>query len=312
MKSRKFVSAAVLAAVLLIAITATAGASTNKGAVRKAAKYLDSRSMSAFSYTGFKADAASAIAAARKSGVKLKQARIGRFIDALYESSDYGVTAGETGKLMLAAAAGGKNPRCFGTTQATALDLYALSQTFRKSSGQYGSTAFDHAFAVLGLVASGHKSTAKQAVKFAKSQRGKNGWNFAMSTSRGDDVDSTSLMIEALRAAGVKKSDNALRQAFRWLHNQRNADGGFNPDAAAGETNANSTALAIRAADALGKKTSQAKRALRALQSKDGHFRLTPAAEATSKVLATSDPLIALTGRTYPVVTRKKPGTSCA
>ncbi|MFY9265813.1 MAG: hypothetical protein WAO61_10370 [Solirubrobacterales bacterium] len=305
------VLAALSIAVAMLAAVAAASAATNKQTVKKGVKYLDRQRMSAFSYPGFKADAASALRAADKSGVNVKNSVIGEFVESLSsEAASYGVTAGATGKLMLAAVAGGKNPRCFGATADEKVDLYALQQRYYKPTGQYGDTSFDQALAMLGLSAGGHNVT-KQAIKFVKNRRGKHGWSFSMSSGRGDDVESTALLIEALRAAGVKKSDNALRSAYAWMSKQRNIDYGYNPDTAAGETNANTTAYAIRAADALGKSNGKSKRALRRLQMKDGHFRLTPGADATAKVLSTSDAILALSGRHYPVSARRKPGASC-
>ncbi|MBK5230504.1 MAG: hypothetical protein JJE27_04945, partial [Thermoleophilia bacterium] len=68
------------------------------------------------------------------------------------------------------------------------------------------------------------------------------------------------------------------------------------------------TALVIQAADALGKDANDAKRALRALQLKNGAFRPTPTADAGSKLPATMDSVLALAGRHYPVVMRSKHG----
>lgn len=305
----KITLAAALALAFALTLVAPAGAVTNAGAVKRGVKFINHSSLSAFGY-GFKTDALSALAAARKSGATVKSSYRKRLIDALEdEASGYVSSAGSAGKVMLAAVVSGKNPRCFGSDAGGRLDLVG-SLTPYYDNGQYGKTSYDQAFAMLGLVAA-HERVPKEAIKFVKRRRGKHGWGFGMSSGSGDDVQSTALIIQALRAAGVKRSDTALQSAYKWIRFQRNADLGYNPDGSGAETNANATALVIQAADALGKNTKDAKRALRALQQKNGAFRLTPTAEASSKLLATMDPVLALSGRHYPVAKRTKAAESC-
>ncbi len=299
-----------LVAVLLAVGVGVAEAASNKSSTKKATSWMTRAKLTQFPGSGFRADAVSAFAAAKRIGANSKSSAKNRFIaDLEKEAPQYAQTAGATGKLILAAVAASKNPRCFGVTGGK-LDLYNKLMSFYSSNGKFGSSAFDQALAVLALKAARQRVPAA-AVKHIKSARGKNGWNFAMSKSRGDDVESTALVIEALRAAGVKRRDKALTKAYRWLTFQRNTDGGFNPGAAAGVTQANTTAFAIRAADALGKNNKKAKQALRALQMKNGSFRDTPTAAGKYRGIATSDAVIALSGAHYPVVSRKKAGTSC-
>ncbi|MBI5309590.1 MAG: hypothetical protein HZB14_00975 [Actinobacteria bacterium] len=295
---------------------AVAADNANQRATKKGASYLYSRSMSAFSHTGFQADAVSALTAARRSGnVKSKSkanAQIAELTGNLKEEApNYGNTAGAAGKLLLAAVAAGERPRCFGSA-GNQVDLVAMLNQFYSSKGQYGDTAFDHALAILGLKAA-HEKVPSKAVKFAKDKRKSRGWNFAMSTTKGDDVESTALMIQALRAAGVKRTDRALTGSFKWMRFQRNVQDGYHPDTAGGDTNSNATALVIQAYDALGKPASKSKLALRKLQAKDGHFKVyaTSTGVDESKVLATSDSVLALADGHYPVVKRKKADNSC-
>lgn len=311
MNRKRLFPALLVAALVLTAVAAApAGAKTNKTAVKKGAKFLTKSKLKAFDY-GFKADAIQALTAARKFGSGTKRSAINRFVDGLEgEAANYAVTAGATGKLMLAAVTAGKQSLCnFGNDDGGRVNLYALADSFY-DNGRYGDTAFDQGFAMLGLAAA-RRHIPTDAVKFVKSRRGKRGWGFGLSKGTGDDVQSTALLIEALRAAGVKKADKSLRSAYKWLYMQRNADMGYNQDGNGGETNANATAMAIRAGDALGKDTSKAKKALRALQVTNGSFRLTPSAEATSRVLSTSEAVISLAGRHYPVVKRKKAEKPC-
>lgn len=310
-RKRHFLALLVAALALTATLAAPAGAATNKTAVKKGSKFLVRSKLKAFDY-GFKADAIQALTAARKFGSGTKRSAINRFVDGLEgEAANYAVTAGATGKLMLAVVTAGKKSLCsFGNDDGGRVNLYALTESFY-SKGRYGDTAFDQGFAMLGLAAA-HRHIPKQAVKFVQNRRGKHGWGFGLTKGTGDDVQSTALLIEALRAAGVKKSNKSLQGAYKWLYMQRNSDMGYNHDGNGGETNANATAMVIRAGDALGKDTSKAKHALRALQVRNGSFRMTPSAEATSRVLSTSEAVISLAGRHYPIVKRKKAEKPCA
>lgn len=301
---------AVAAILALGGAGAADAATTDKGAVRKGAKYITKRPLSAFSY-GFKADAINALYAARKFGSGTRPSQISRFADAFEdEVAAYATTAGASGKAALAAVTSGRNPRCYGSASGGRVDLVSIINSFYDGKGKYGNNAYDQAFAMLGLAAA-HERIPPAAVKYLKGRRGKRGWGYSLSTGIGDDVQSTAIVIEALRAAGVKRSDGALQSAYKWITFQRNAEGGYNHEGNGAETNANATAMVIRAADALGKRNGHAKRALRALQKPNGSFRLTPAVDAPSPVLSTNESVLALAGRHYPVVKRKRPANSC-
>ena len=291
-------------AILCLALATTAAAATNQGANKKAVKWMGKTSLSQFPSTGFRADAVSALTAA---GAPAKTRS--RFIGSVEDGAlDYTQGAGQTAKVILAAVAAKRNPQCFGPT-GSKTDFYSQLMGDYKN-GRFGATSFDQALSMLALKAA-RRPIPKAAVNFVKKSRGAHGWNFALSSSKGDDVESTALQIEALRAAGTSKKNKALRAAYKWMTLQRNSDGGYNPDTPQGETQANATAYAIRAADALGINNSKAKRALRALQQKNGAFRSSPGIAGEFAGIATSDAVIALSGKHYPVATLKKPGTSC-
>lgn len=299
----------------LLAGAAVAQASTNKGSVKKGVSWIGKAGLSQFPGTGFRADTISALHASRKIGVKVSTKTMNRFLDSVKEdSTNYVGSAGATGKVILAAVASGQNPRCFGPASGKSDLRNILVSDYNSKSGQFGHTSFDHALALLALKAA-HEPIPSKAVTFAKQRRGKYGWNFAMSKSAGDDVESSALMIEALRAAGVSKKSSALKAAYKWITYQRNVDGGYNPDNPNTETQADTTAYAIRAFDALGiqnKYSKSAKRALRALQKKNGSFRSSPATESDYHGIATSNAVLALAGQHYPVVARSKAGQGCA
>lgn len=317
MHTRTRNSSLAIALVAILALAATAAiaqASTNKGSMKKGASWIAKSSKSSlreFPGVGFRADAVSALAASRKSGGGGSASQDNALVDSLRaNAADYAQTAGATSKLILAAVSAGERPQCFAD-----IDLYGQLGSYYFSTGdrkgQYGDTAFDQALAILAIKAAHHKIPSA-AVKFLRNHRGANGWNFALSAQKGDDVESTGLIIQAMRAAGVSKKDKALKTAFTWMYNQRNANGGFNPTAATtGATNANTTAIAIEAGAALGKNLKKSKAALRALQAKQGWFRSDESTEGSFQGIATSESVIALSGRHYPVSVRSKADNSC-
>ncbi len=312
-KLRKLLSRSTFAALaVLIAILALAGiasAISNKEAAKRGADWLEKRDIGGFTFPGTRADAINALAAARKQKLSVKDSSIEKFNKALKDQAvDYATTPGAAGKLILAAVAvGGERPRCYGPT-GDKVDLVGVIKD-SYSKGRYGKTSFDQAFAMLGLVAAGEKVPSK-ALSFVRSKREARGWSFALRTGPGDDIDSTAMIIEAMRAAGVSKNDKGLRAALKWIRYQRNSEGGFNPAGNGGETQANTTALAVRAARALGSSDSGARRALRKLQKKGGFFYSTAAAKGSPEV-ATPEAVIALSGESLPVRKRGKRDTSC-
>lgn len=287
----------------LLVLATTAAAITSSQSARRGADWLEHRKLAGFTYPGTRADAVSALAAARKHKLGVSDKSIERFNTALLEQAvDYADSAGSAGKLALAAIAAGERPRCYGPT-GDKIDLIGvINDTYRK--GRYGRTAFDQALAMLALAAAHEKIPAK-AVEFVRSKRDKHGWSFSLRTGPGDDIDSTAMLIEAMRAAGVPRSDKGLKAALRWIRYQRNPDGGFNPNGNGAETQSNSTALAIRAARALGARDSGGLRELRKLQKKGGFFYSTASLKGSPEV-ATPEAVIALSGENLPVRKRGK------
>jgi hypothetical protein len=301
-------------AALLGGATVSQAATTNKGAVKKGVSWIRKARLSSFPGTGFQADTLSALAAARKIGVKAPSSTTSRFLDQIEaNTTNYAGSAGATAKLILAATATGRNPRCFGPKGKESDLRNIMVADYNTKSGQFGRSGFDHALALIALKAA-HEGIPKKAVTFAKQRRGKYGWNFAMSKSAGDDVETSALMIEGLRAAGVSKNDGALKSAYKWITFQRNSFGGYNPDVEQGETQADTTAYAVRAFDALGihnKYRKDAESSLRALQQKNGAFRSTPGVKGDYLGISTANATLALTGQHYPVVARSKAGKNC-
>jgi hypothetical protein len=306
----------VIAALLAFAPLASA-ASTDKAAVKKGVAWIRKAPLAQFPGSGFRVDALLALTAAKRSGASVPASSRERFLNSIRaDANSYAGSAGATAKVIMAAVAQGQNPRCFGPVGERSDFVDALRSTYNSKTGRYGSSAFDHGFALAALKAA-HVSVPRKAIKFARERRGKFGWGFGMVAKNGDDVESTAVMIQGMRAAGVSRNDKGLRAAMRWITYQRNTDGGYNPNtsAVAGETQADTTAYAIQAADAMRSHSStmrRARRALRALQGRTGSFRSQPSAESEFRGIATSNAVLALSGRHLPVATRRTGARPCS
>ena len=264
-----------------VALAQTDGQATQRGAA-----WLESLSISS---VGQQADALVALAAAGRPRQSLQP----RLATMSGSASSYATTAGASAKVVLGTVAAGGNPRDLGGVD------YIQRIERRYSAGRYGATAYDQAYAMLGLRAAG-APVPRGALTALRAARGAGGWGFSLRKASPDDLSATGLVIEAMRAAGVARSDGALRSATTWLTAQANARGGYHIDGRRRPTEANSTAIAIRALRAMGRTPSAAtRRALRGLQEADGGFRFT-AKTRESRLLATVDAVLALSGRRLP------------
>ena len=276
----------ILAGLLTLLPPAGALAQTDRQASQRGAAWLESLSIGT---VGQQADAIVALAAAGRSRTSLRS----RLATMSRSASAFSTTAGAAGKVVLATVAASGNPRSLGGVD------YVLRIERQYAAGRYGATAYDQAYAMLALRAAG-VSTPPAAVTALRAARGRGGWGFALRKAGPDDVSATGLTIEAMRAAGVSKSDAALKGATTWLMAQVNTRGGFAIDGRGRATEANSTAIAIRALRATGRTPASAtRRALRNLQEPDGGFRFT-AKSRESRLLATVDAVLALSGRRLP------------
>ncbi len=290
--------AALLGAACAALAASALAATSDRGAARAGARWLE-RAVGAAA----NGQAADALVALRATG-SLRRDEAARRATALRRGAvGYARTAGATGKVIIGLAASGVgNPRCAGRT-----DMQRRLAGFGRA-GRYGRTAWDHALGMLAFRALGQRPP-QSTIRFLLGTRGSGGWNFTLSRSARDDVTHTALAILALRAAGVARSHGALRAAARWLRAQRTRSGGY----ALGRRDrneANSTALAILAQRALGARDPRAVRALRALQRPDGAFQFT-ATDSGSRTIASTDAVLALSGRVPPVGALRRPGRGC-
>jgi hypothetical protein len=286
---RRASGAVAVAAVAALAAAPHAGAATpDATAAARAAGWLTANVAGA--PAGQQADAIVALRAAGRSRAALRPraAALARVAPA------YATTAGAAAKVAMAAVAAGRNPAAFGGVD------YLRRVTNRYAAGRYGASAWDQALSLLALRAAG-RPAPPAAVRATLAARGSGGWSFDLTPRGRDSVDATAIVLEALRASGVRRSDARVAAAVRWMLAQRNGEGGLGTAGGGAPTDANTTAGAIRALRATGRRPPASMRAaLRALQDRDGSVRFTRASGG-SRLLATTDATVAFAGRWLPV-----------
>ena len=275
-----------LAGALVVGAAAAAGAAPPKKRARAAASYIASKqkpsgAIPAFSKIGSTADAVLAFVAARQGRRPMNRA-----LDYLAKqvrnpgSADERVDAvGEMAKVVLAAAAGGRNPRSFGTR-----NLVTEIRGTQLQSGRYGrdTAVFDHALAMLALRsahAADRDGPARRAARWLKdAQCSDGGWQYDKppgpkddpncSTGAEDDffttdTNTSSYAFQALRYRRKRLNYNALRFFTRARDGARRG-WGYTPGSL---TDANSTGLVLQAFASSNQATPDgSKKALRRLQ----------------------------------------------
>lgn len=234
-------------------------------------------------------------------------------LDYLATQADSYSSAGASaaGKLMAGVAAAGEDPRSFG-----GVDLVArLLAAYDPVTGKYGGgSTWDQAWALIGLVAAGEPVPAKAVEYLTSIQATGGGWGFTAGAGTAD-VDSTSLALQALAAAGVDRSDAAVADGFAFLRSTQQPDAGF--PGFLGTTDAGSTGLALAALAAFGENprspawtvttstgagsaltVHNAIDTLLALQSPEGGF---PGFSGANDPFATYQALPGLSGRSLPL-----------
>jgi len=284
-----------LAAALVLALPAAPAAAApactgpaDRAAAQRGAAWLAQRAPAGMA-PGQQADVIIALRAAGRRPAALR----GRARVLARVAPAYARTPGAAGKVVLAAVAAGQDPARFGGVD------YVGRIRRSYADGRFGVSAFDQSLAILALRAAGHR-VPPGAVAALRGTRGTGGWGFALRRGGPDAVDSTALVLEALAAAGVRRSDPGVRAAVAWLARQRAADGGYAAFGGRRPTEANPTALVLRARCALGLPPAPATRAaLRRLVARDGHVRFTRTS-AGSPLIATVDAVPALAGDPLP------------
>jgi hypothetical protein len=271
-------------------------------AVLRAVEWLQSRQLPDGSQAGSPGLTAEHVLAARAAGVDPNAPTPGGLgaLDYLRANADHysaeGVAA--AGKLAVAVAAAGEDPRGFG-----GVDLPVRVR--RPGDDAVHLTVWDAAWGMLGLVANGTEVPATWTAALMAHPAAGGGWGFLFSADEADP-DSTGLALEALAAAGVPRDAPAVTAALAWLDAHQSSDGGWPHDP--GDTsNANSTAYAAQGIVAAGEDptgprwttTTQANPVtyLASLQRPDGRFAFDA---SPADLVATLQVTPALAGRPAP------------
>lgn len=284
---RLHVGTAAFAAVLVFGAASASATTTpaDRAAGKKAARWLAQLPTERMS-PGLQADI---IVALERAGASPRSLR-GRVDRLAAVGPGYATTPGAAAKIALAAQAAGRDPRRLGGVN------YLGRITSRYRKGQYGSSSFDQALSILALDAAGRR-IPPSARSFLSSRRGAGGWSFDLRRTGRDEVDSTALVIVALRAAGVPKNASIIRGSHRWLVAQRNPEAGYAVLGRRQRTGANATALAVQAEIALDQAPNpRTLAALRRLQERTGAIRFTKS-QAGDRSIATAGSVPALMGR---------------
>lgn len=160
--------------------------------------------------------------------------------------------AGKTAKLILAVAAGHRDPAAFAGT-----DLVAKLTADRSAgTGAYGDGAtFTQSLAILALHAAARPIPSDSVAYLGSLQDADGSWNYGTTADAiAGDTNSTAVALMALGAAG---STAPVAKALTWLHGQQLADGGFPYQGGSGATSdPDSDALVIEALTAVGESPS--------------------------------------------------------
>lgn len=258
---------------------------------------------------GTTTDAAMALYAAQESDPEAEAALAAAIAYLEKDGLSYANTgAGQAAKLVLAAVAGGKDPRSFGGA-----DLIAQMQAPPTTSvenpipGIWGDDLYDHVLVILALAAAGEPVPDTAIAPLRATQGADGGWAFDGATAAGSsDSNTTALAIQALVAAG-HGDDPMLANALASLRpllapdNTGFAYGPGDPLLA----DANSTALVVQALIAAGEDPTSpdwgaSAQALVAFQAADGGLRFM-ATDEDANLLATVQGIPALAGMPLPV-----------
>jgi hypothetical protein len=131
-----------------------------------------------------------------------------------------------TARVLLAAVAGGRDPRNFGK-----VDYVGRLRTYyNPSTGAYGDGTDANSYSILALVAANDPVPDKALTSLEGRQCSDGGFPRATCIF-GSDVASTALAVTALVAGRVGASDPVREKAGAYLRGAQNKDGGFGPGA---------------------------------------------------------------------------------
>ncbi len=166
------------------------------------------------------------------------------------DAAAYAQTDGSTaGKLILALAAAGQNPRSF-----AGQDFVAILSAHLQPDGDYNvPQPFGHSLALLALAAVNEPIPPEAVAWLTALQAADEGldgsWDDGFGTA--GNADATAMAVMALLAAGVPADDAVLTRAVDFLAQTQLDGGGWEYGPGFGQ-NGNSTALVVQALSALG------------------------------------------------------------
>ncbi len=175
----------------------------------------------------------------------------------------------------------------------------------RAANGAFEDRVNTTAFAILALKAASDVNVSGSVRWLRTQQNADGGFNFA-ATGGASGIDDTSAPLQALVAAGQRRS-KTVKRAVSFLTRQQNPDGGF-PLSPGGASNAQSTAWAIQGLVAAGRNPTKVRRDgsrnplayLRSLTGPDGDVRY-DRSSAQTPVWVTAQALAALAREPFPL-----------
>lgn len=242
-------AAAVAAAAVVLNAPGDAWAVDTTAAIDRGVRYLEGRQAdngalpSATSRAYDVAEAVIAVAASGRGGPTLDRA-----LARIAADGPASITrAGHAGRIVMALVATGHDPHRFGGYDYVA----RITASYQPASGAYDNGVYANALAVLGLQAAGEAVPAQAITYLRANQCASGGFAHQPGCLNPPDVDTTSMVLSVLAAAGIAPDDLTRRNARDWLLRAQNRSGGFGLQPGDAD-NANSTGLALSVVRALG------------------------------------------------------------
>ncbi len=161
------------------------------------------------------------------------------------QAAAYAASADHAAKLVIVLKAVSQDPHDFAGT-----DYVAKMESFYDGATHvYGVQVIDQALYLLARKSLRLAPAAGSVGVLDSKQQAGGCWEF--SDGFGCDTNSTAMVLQALLAAGVSKSDGAVQAAIAYFKASQNGDCGF-PYVAPGDSDANSTAFVLQALVAAG------------------------------------------------------------
>ena len=244
-------------------------------------------------------DAVIALAAAEHTGVDSGDT-IAKAI-AYLGSGDVALVYAQTGvgqasKLVLGLVAAGADPADFAHVD----PLQIILNGANVETGIYGTGIFDHALAVLALIATGNDVPETAFEAFAATQSESGGWAFDASTDPAmADSNTTAIAIQALSAAGQGDGE-LVANGVAYLESIWLNGGAAYNDAPDALPDANSTSLVIQALVSTGAEVTSQLDALTSFQNASGAFHYN-ADDTSDNLFASLQAIPALALAPFPV-----------